>query len=66
MPPWQRERMPLLFAGDGELLAAGDLIVSARLDTWCRAHGLRLCLAACVRRQSAIDRASRRKPTLCA
>ena len=36
--PWRRERMPLLFAGDGELLGAGDLIVSARLDTWCQAH----------------------------
>jgi tRNA(Ile)-lysidine synthase len=42
MAPWQRSRMPLLFAGDGELLAAGDLIVSARLDAWCREHGLRL------------------------
>ena len=40
--PWRRERMPLLFAGDGELLSAGDLIVSARLDAWCAAHRLAL------------------------
>jgi tRNA(Ile)-lysidine synthase len=40
--PWRRERMPLLFAGDGELLSAGDLIVSARLDAWCAAHRLSL------------------------
>lgn len=40
--PWRRERMPLLFAGDGELLSAGDLIISARLDAWCAAHRLAL------------------------
>lgn len=40
--PWRRERMPLLFAGDGELLSAGDLIVSARLDAWCAAHRVAL------------------------
>jgi len=40
--PWRRERMPLLFAGDGELLAAGDLIVSARLDAWCAANRMAL------------------------
>ena len=40
--PWRRERMPLLFAGDGELLAAGDLVISARLDAWCAAHRLAL------------------------
>ena len=40
--PWRRERMPLLFAGDGELLSAGDLIVSARLDAWCAGHQLAL------------------------
>lgn len=31
LPPWQRARVPLLFAPDGELLAAGDLCVSDRL-----------------------------------
>ena len=40
--PWRRERMPLLFAGDGELLSAGDLIVSARLDSWCQANRVTL------------------------
>jgi len=38
VPPWIRARMPLLFADDGELLAAGDAIVSARMDAWLRAH----------------------------
>jgi len=42
IPPWERARMPLLFAADGELLAAGDAIASARFDQYCRANGLRL------------------------
>lgn len=42
VPPWERERLPLLFAQDGELLAAGDLVISARLDSLCREQGLRL------------------------
>ena len=29
VPPWQRERIPLIYAGD-ELIAAGDLFISAR------------------------------------
>ena len=36
VPPWQRERLPLLIAADGEVLAAGDVIISARLDQFCR------------------------------
>lgn len=36
VPPWQRERLPLLVAADGEVLAAGDVIISARLDRFCR------------------------------
>ena len=36
VPPWQRERLPLLLAADGEVLAAGDVIISARLDRFCR------------------------------
>lgn len=42
VPPWQRERLPLLFDGE-ELLAAGDLAYSARFDAWLREHaaGLR-------------------------
>lgn len=42
IPPWQRERMPLLFAEDGELLAAGDFLVSARFQAWCTAQGQHL------------------------
>lgn len=42
VPPWARERMPLLFGADGELLAAGDALLSARMDAWLRAHAARL------------------------
>jgi tRNA(Ile)-lysidine synthase len=42
VPPWQRARLPLLFAPDGELLAAGDVAVSARLHAWLGARGARL------------------------
>lgn len=42
VPPWQRRRLPLLSDADGELLAAGDLVYSARLDGWLRARGARL------------------------
>ncbi len=42
IPPWRRDRLPLLLAGDGELLAAGDLLISARLDRFCRSRSLRL------------------------
>ena len=38
VPPWQRTRMPLLSESD-ELLAAGDSILSARMDAWLRASG---------------------------
>lgn len=44
IPPWERERLPLLFAADGELLAAGDGVISARLAAsevrlvWDRTH----------------------------
>lgn len=41
MPPWQRERLPLLFAGDA-LLAAGDALVSAPMAAWLQAHTARL------------------------
>ncbi len=36
VPPWTRKQMPLLYANDGELLAAGDSIVSARMEEWLR------------------------------
>ena len=41
IPPWRRARLPLLSDGE-ELLAAGDAILSARLDAWLRARGARL------------------------
>lgn len=40
--PWHRERLPLLFAADGELLAAGDLLLSARMHSWLRERGAAL------------------------
>lgn len=41
-PPWVRQRMPLLSDSEGELLAAGDGLVSAALEAWLRGHGARL------------------------
>lgn len=41
LPPWQRARLPVLWA-DGRVLAAGDRIVSAALSDWLRAHGASL------------------------
>ncbi|MBS0218951.1 MAG: tRNA lysidine(34) synthetase TilS [Proteobacteria bacterium] len=40
IPPWLRERLPLLVDGD-EVLAAGDLL-SARLHDWLKDHDARL------------------------
>jgi tRNA(Ile)-lysidine synthase len=31
VPPWERARLPLVHAADGELVAVGDVLVSARL-----------------------------------
>ena len=42
VPPWQRERLPLLSDPDGTLLAAGDLALSAGFDAWLRGHALHL------------------------
>lgn len=42
VPPWERRRLPLLYAADGELLAAGDRILSARLADACAEQSLRL------------------------
>jgi tRNA(Ile)-lysidine synthase len=38
MPPWQRERLPLLSNAGGELLAAGDRILSAGFAQWLQAR----------------------------
>ncbi len=42
IPPWERERLPLLHDGDGQLLAAGDLLLSGRLEAWLRGHSAAL------------------------
>src|SRR3546814_2520187 len=42
VPPWQRERLPLLSDASGEVHAAGDRAVSAPLDAWLRTHGAHL------------------------
>jgi tRNA(Ile)-lysidine synthase len=42
VPPWERERLPLLEGGDGKLLAAGDRAMSAALHAWLEARGARL------------------------
>lgn len=42
VPPWERERLPLLVDADGEVWAAGDLLYSARMQAWLRDRGARL------------------------
>jgi tRNA(Ile)-lysidine synthase len=42
VPPWERERLPLLSDRAGAVLAAGDLALSASMDAWLRASGRRL------------------------
>nr|WP_246387766.1 tRNA lysidine(34) synthetase TilS [Chiayiivirga flava] len=42
IPPWQRERLPLLFDAAGTLLAAGDCILSDVAHAWPRTHGITL------------------------
>ena len=42
IPPWQRERMPLLSDTGDVVLAAGDVVCSREFDAWLRAHGARL------------------------
>ena len=42
VPPWERERLPLLEDGDGQLLAAGDRVAAAPLQAWLDARGARL------------------------
>lgn len=42
VPPWLRERLPLLSSVDGTLLAAGDRILSADFAHWLHDHGTRL------------------------
>jgi len=43
LPPWQRERLPLLCSSIGEVLAAGDLLLACSLRQQLAEHGCRLC-----------------------
>lgn len=42
LPPWEREQLPLLWSAEGQLLAAGDVLLSARMEDWLRAQQTRL------------------------
>lgn len=42
VPPWVRERLPLLSDAAGTVLAAGNVAYSAEFDAWLRAHGASL------------------------
>ena len=42
VPPWVRERLPLLCAADGRVLAAGDLVLSAGFERGLARAGLKL------------------------
>jgi len=42
IPPWERHGMPMLSQAGGELLAAGDAILSAHLAAWLGAQGATL------------------------
>ncbi|MDR6840178.1 tRNA lysidine(34) synthetase TilS [Pseudoxanthomonas sacheonensis] len=42
VPPWEREVLPLLSNGAGELVAVADLAYSAGFDAWLRESGARL------------------------
>ncbi|WAH65924.1 tRNA lysidine(34) synthetase TilS [Xanthomonas hortorum] len=41
LPPWERERLPILWDGD-QVLAAGDRIISAALNDWLQANNAAL------------------------
>ena len=43
VPPWVRERLPLLSSADGSVLAAGDLVLAATMQDWLLQSGARLC-----------------------
>ena len=42
VPPWERPRMPLLSTPNGELLAAGDRVLSARMQAWLQERNVAL------------------------
>ncbi|MEN4904698.1 tRNA lysidine(34) synthetase TilS [Luteimonas sp. TWI1437] len=42
VPPWLRERLPLLIDASGRVLAAGDLVLDGAFEAWLRDGGRRL------------------------
>ena len=42
VPPWQRAALPFVYNEQNELLAVGEVLISAQLDDLSRQHGLRL------------------------
>ena len=42
VPPWQRAALPFVYNEHNELLAVGEVLISAQLDDLSRQHGLRL------------------------
>ncbi|MFL6592508.1 MAG: tRNA lysidine(34) synthetase TilS, partial [Luteimonas sp.] len=42
VPPWTRERLPLLLDSEGQLLAAGDVVASAAFRSWLDVRDARL------------------------
>lgn len=42
VPPWQRERLPLLSDASGHILAAGDVAFDAAFGAWLETHEARL------------------------
>ncbi|HKN77920.1 MAG TPA: tRNA lysidine(34) synthetase TilS [Lysobacter sp.] len=42
VPPWERERLPLLCDREGTVLAAGDRLLASPLDAWLRARDAKL------------------------
>ncbi len=42
IPPWERQRMPIIVAENGSLLAAGDQWLSAEMAQWLKSHRLSL------------------------
>ena len=41
VPPWERRKLPLICTSDGECLAMGDVLASARFKAFCESHKIR-------------------------
>ena len=42
IPPWERERLPLVWDADDGVLAVGDIAYATPFDAWLRERGGRL------------------------